>query len=143
MHNASSKTILIIQTAFIGDTILASHFARAVKDQYPDSKIHFFLRKGNEYVIQGLPTIEKTWVWDKAGGKTKNLMKLISELRGIKFDIVFNLHRHFNSGLVSAMMKSPVKVGFRQNPMAMFYTHKVDHKIPHFPRENEKVLGVS
>lgn len=130
MNDASSKTILIIQTAFIGDTILASHFARAVKDLYPNSKIHFFLRKGNESVIQGLPTIEKTWVWDKAGGKTKNLMKLISELREIKFDMVFNLHRHFNSGLVSAMMKSSFKAGFKQNPLSMFYTRKINHQIP-------------
>jgi lipopolysaccharide heptosyltransferase II len=130
MIDASSKTILIIQTAFIGDTILASHFARAVKDLYPNSKIHFFLRKGNESVIIGLPTIEKTWIWDKQGGKTKNLMKLISELRQIDFDMVFNLHRHFNSGLISMMMKSPFKAGFKQNPLSMFYTHKVNHQIP-------------
>jgi heptosyltransferase-2 len=130
MNDASSKTILIIQTAFIGDTILASHFARAVKDQYPNSKIHFFLRKGNESVIQGLPTIEKTWVWSKENGKTKNLFKLIMELRKIKFDMVFNLHRHFNSGLVTALMKSPMKVGFKQNPLSFFYTRKIHHQIP-------------
>jgi lipopolysaccharide heptosyltransferase II len=130
MNDASSKTILIIQTAFIGDTILASHFARAVKEQYPHSKIHFFLRKGNESVIQGLPTIEKTWVWSKENGKTKNLFKLIMELRKIKFDMVFNLHRHFNSGLVTAFMKSPVKVGFKQNPLSFFYTRKIHHQIP-------------
>ncbi|MFP5385893.1 MAG: glycosyltransferase family 9 protein [Bacteriovoracia bacterium] len=130
MTHTTSKNILIIQTAFIGDTILASHFARAVKEQYPESKIHFFLRKGNESVIQGLSTIEKTWIWDKQGGKTRNLMKLIGELRKIDFDMVFNLHRHFNSGLVSAMVKSPFKAGFKQNPLSFFYTHKVDHKIP-------------
>ncbi len=139
MNDASSKNILIIQTAFIGDTILASHFARAVKDQFPDSKIHFFLRKGNESVIQGLSSIEKVWVWDKAGGKTRNLMRLIGELRKIKFDYVFNLHRHFNSGLVSSLMHADYKVGFKQNPMAMFYTHKANHLIPHHPIENEKV----
>src|SRR6476469_1560532 len=138
MNDASSKNILIIQTAFIGDTILASHFARAVKDRFPDAKIHFFLRKGNESVIQGLPTIEKVWVWDKAGGKTKNLMKLISELRKIRFDIVFNLHRHFNSGLVSSLMKADKKIGFKQNPLGMFYTHRADHQIPHIPTDNEK-----
>lgn len=131
MNDASSKTILIIQTAFIGDTILASQFARAVKDQYPHSKIHFFLRKGNESVIQGLESIEKVWVWDKAGGKVKNLFNLIRALRGIRFDMVFNLHRHFNSGLVTALMKSPFKAGFQQNPLSFFYTHKVNHLIPH------------
>ena len=130
MTNDSSKNILIIQTAFIGDTILGSHFARALKDLYPNSNIHFFLRAGNESVIKGLPTIYKTWVWDKKGGKTKNLMKLISELRQTKFDMVFNLHRHFNSGLVSAMMRSPFKAGFKQNPLSFFYTKKVNHQIP-------------
>jgi ADP-heptose:LPS heptosyltransferase len=139
MTDSSSKTILIIQTAFIGDTILASHFVRAVKEAYPQSKIHFFLRKGNESVIQGLPTLEKTWIWDKKGGKTRNLLKLISELRKIDFDVVFNLHRHFNSGLVTAMMKAPLKVGFKQNPLSFLYSHKVNHRIPHFPEDNEKV----
>jgi heptosyltransferase-2 len=131
MNDASPTTILIIQTAFIGDTILASHFARAVKDQYPNSKIHFFLRQGNESVIQGLSSIEKVWVWNKQGGKTKNLIKLILEMRKIRFGKVFNLHRHFNSGVVSALMKSNFKVGFKQNPLSFFYTHKVNHLIPH------------
>lgn len=130
MTHSSSKKILIIQTAFIGDTILASHFARAVKETYPGSEIHFFLRKGNESVIQGLPTITKTWIWDKQGGKTRNLWKLIGELRQIKFDLVFNLHRHFNSGLVTAMMRSPVKIGFKQNPLSFAYTTKINHQIP-------------
>lgn len=140
MNDTSSKTILIIQTAFIGDTILASQFARSVKDQFPHAKIHFFLRKGNESVIQGLSSIEKVWVWDKQGGKTRNLFNLICELRKIKFDMVFNLHRHFNSGLVAMMMHARHKIGFKQNPLSMFYTYKVDHLIPHRPSENEKVV---
>ncbi len=130
MTATSSKTILIIQTAFIGDTILASQFARAVTEFYPNSKIHFFLRKGNESVIEGLPTVEKTWVWDKAGGKTRNLLRLIGELRKIDFDLVFNLHRHFNSGLVTALVRAPEKIGFRQNPMAHFYSRRINHQIP-------------
>jgi len=146
MIDASSKTILIIQTAFIGDTILASQFARAVKTQYPNSRIHFFLRKGNESVIQGLDTIEKTWVWDKAGGKTKNLFKLISDLRKMKFDLIFNLHRHFNSGLVAAMVPAKEKIGFKQNPLSIFYTRKVNHQIPdprgwHEVQRNLELLG--
>jgi heptosyltransferase-2 len=131
MNETPSKTILIIQTAFIGDTILASQFARSVKNEFPEAKIHFFLRKGNESVIQGLSSIEKVWVWDKAGGKLKNLLKLIWELRGFRFDMVFNLHRHFNSGFVTALMKSPLKVGFKQNPLSFLYTKRVNHLIPH------------
>jgi ADP-heptose:LPS heptosyltransferase len=139
MSNSPSKNILIIQTAFIGDTILASHFAREVKLCFPDSNIHFVLRRGNESVIQGLSTISQTWIWDKKGGKFRNLFKLIKKLRKIRFDIVFNLHRHANSGLISTCMHSPVKVGFKENPLSFFYSHKKNHIIPHHPKNNSEV----
>ncbi len=131
MNEKTSKNILIVQTAFIGDTILASHFAKEVKNQFPEHKVHFFLRKGNESVIDGLSCVDKTWIWDKQNGKVKNLWKLISELRKIRFQYVFNLHRHANSGLITAFVKSDFKVGFRQNPLSYFYTHKMDHYIPY------------
>lgn len=130
--------ILIIQTAFIGDTILASHFARAVKDQFPDSSIHFFLRKGNESVIQGLSSVDKVWIWEKQGGKTRNLFKLIKEMRHHDYQFVFNLHRHFNSGLVTLCMKAGKKIGFKQNPLSIFYSSRIKHQIPHYV---DKVAG--
>lgn len=137
MSTTSSKNILIIQTAFIGDTILASQFAYQVSQEFPGSQIHFFLRRGNESVIQNLPFITKTWIWDKKGGKTRNLIRLIRELRDIRFDFVFNLHRHFNSGLVSASVRGEEKIGFKQNPLSMFYSKKINHQIPHIsPAQN-------
>ncbi len=125
------KALLIIQTAFIGDTILASSFAHEVHREYPEHKIHFLCRHGNQAVLDGLPFIDKLWVWDKRGSKYKSLWLLIKELRNYRFEIVFNLHRHFNSGLVSWFMKAPRKVGFSQNPLSFFYTNKVNHRIPH------------
>ncbi len=139
MNTIPSKNILIIQTAFIGDTILASHFAKEVKNKYPESNIHFLLRKGNESVIDGLPFIFKTWIWDKNGGKFKNLVKLIFELRKISFEIVFNLHRHTNSGIVTTFVHSPIKVGFKENPLSFFYSHKMKHIIPQKPTDNSLV----
>jgi heptosyltransferase-2 len=44
--------------------------------------------------------------------------------------MVFNLHRHFNSGLVTSLIKAPFKAGFKQNPLSAFYTHKINHQIP-------------
>ena len=131
MSYIPSKNILIIQTAFIGDTILASQFARTIKRYFPEVCVHFLLRKGNETVIQGLDFIDHVWVWDKSRGKWKNLFKLIAKLRHFSFEHVFNLHRHFNSGLVTMFMKSPSKVGFKQNPLSFFYDQKVNHQIPH------------
>ena len=131
MEQRDSRPILIIQTAFIGDTILASAFARSVHERYPDSPIHFFLRKGNESVNIGLPFIHKTWVWDKQRGKVRSLWALIKELRQYEFRAIFNLHRHFNSGFITLMMRADEKIGFRQNPLSFAYSKKVEHQIPH------------
>ncbi len=125
------KALLIIQTAFIGDTILASSFAQEVAREYPDHEIHFLCRHGNQSVLDGLPFIHKLWVWDKRGSKYKSLWRMIKELRGFKFDVVFNLHRHFNSGLVSLCMKAKHKIGFKQNPLSFFYSKSINHRIPH------------
>lgn len=131
MLQANAKPILIIQTAFIGDTILASSFARSVHEAYPEAPIHFLLRKGNETVIQGLPFIHKVWIWDKKAGKIRSLWGLVQEMRQFDFAAVFNLHRHASSGFVTAFMHAAQKIGFRQNPLSFFFTHKVIHRIPH------------
>lgn len=131
MSHSLAKPILIIQTAFIGDTILASSFARAVRAQFPDSPLHFFLRKGNESTIQGLPFVDRVWVWDKGEGKVTSLLRLIRELRQFQFHAVFNLHRHFNSGYITARMLADRKIGFAENPLSLFYTDKIRHRIPH------------
>lgn len=125
--------ILIIQTAFIGDTILASSFVQEVKKTYPQAQVHFVLRKGNESVIEGL--VDRVWIWEKNGPKTKNLIRLISSLRKINFDITFNLHRHFNSGIITASVRSRLKIGFTQNPLSVFYNIKVQHRIPHIEKD--------
>ncbi|MBL7663850.1 MAG: glycosyltransferase family 9 protein [Bacteriovoracaceae bacterium] len=132
------KSILIIQTAFIGDTILASAFARQVSVNYPDHEIHFLLRKGNESVIDGLPFIKKVWIWDKKQNKLRALYRLIKELGYYNFQIVFNIHRYFNSGLITFFTRAKFKVGFIQNPLSLFYTHKVHHQIPY--TEDGRVL---
>ena len=52
------KKILIIQTAFIGDVILATSLIEVLKKEFPNAQIDFFLRKGNESLIQTNPHIK-------------------------------------------------------------------------------------
>ena len=43
--------ILIIQTAFIGDAILATALIEKLKSFYPTTKIDVLVRKGNESIF--------------------------------------------------------------------------------------------
>ncbi len=126
-----SPKVLIIQTAFIGDVILATSLIEYIKQVYPESTIDFFLRKGNESLIETSPHIKKLYIWEKKINKFKNLIKLIFQIRKEKYDITINVQRFFNSGLVCALSGAKVRVGFHSNPLAIFFDHKIEHKIPY------------
>lgn len=127
---SQKNKILIIQTAFIGDVILGTSFIRQVRNSFPDSEIHFLLRKGNQKITENNPLISKTIIWNKSQ-KWKSLFRCIKEVRQEKYDIVFNIQRFFNSGLITTLSGAKTKIGFDKNPMSLFFTHKIKHMIPH------------
>ncbi len=127
----SAQNILIIQTAFIGDVVLATSFVSSVKKKYPSSSIHFLLRKGNESLLKNNPHINRIWTWDKTNKKYRNLFKTITELRTYYFEYTFNIQRFFSTGLITVLIKSRHKVGFHKNPLSPFFSKKIKHQIPH------------
>ncbi len=119
--------ILIIQTAFIGDVILATPLPKVLKKKFHESQIHFLVRAGNEILLKNNPNIGKVWIWNKKKNKHLNLIKLIAGLRKIKFDLIVNPHRFFSSGLITALVPAKEKIGFEKNPLSFLYTRKYPH----------------
>ena len=121
--------ILIIQTAFTGDVILATPIIEKLHQFYPDAEIDFLLKKGNESLFTNHPLLRKVFIFNKKEGKIKQLWNLIKQVRAEKYDYVINLHRFFSSGLIVALSGAKNKIGFDKNPMAFTYTHKTSHII--------------
>jgi lipopolysaccharide heptosyltransferase II len=129
---------LIIQTAFIGDVILATPIVEKLHQHFPGAQIDFLLRKGNEALFDGHPYINKVIVWDKKSGKYSALSRIISEVREAKYDKVINLHRFGSSGLITMLSGAKEKIGFDKNPFSFFYTKKVEHVIANGKHEVER-----
>jgi len=123
------KKILVIQTAFIGDVILATPVVEVLHKKFPDAKIDFLLRKGNEELLCGNPFVNKILIRDKKQNKTKNLFGVLKQIRNEKYDVVINLHRFLSSGIITAFSKAKIKIGFEKNPLSFLYTHKIKHEI--------------
>src|SRR5215203_5300278 len=92
---------LIIQSAFIGDVVLATAVAEKLHRFYHDAKIDFLVRKGNEGLLKDHPFINNLLVWDKSKQKTRNLFRLIFKIRAAKYTHVINLHRFGTSGFLT------------------------------------------
>ena len=121
------RKILIIQTAFIGDAILATALVSKIHTHEPEARIDFLCRKGNEGLLQSHPYIQKVWIWDKKQNKIKNLLRLIASIRRTKYDEVINLQRFFATGLLTCLSGAGNKVGFTQNPLSMFFNKHLRH----------------
>jgi heptosyltransferase-2 len=123
------KNILVIQTAFIGDAILASSVLEKLHAFFPEAKISILVRKGNESLYLDHPFLTQTLVWNKQEGKYKSLFRLLKIIRAQKFDTVINLHRFASSGFLTAFSKARYTSGYDKNPFSFLFDNKSKHKI--------------
>lgn len=135
---AEPTNILIIQTAFIGDAILATALVEDVHRHFPHAKITVLVREGNEVFFAPHPFVASVLVWRKKEVKYKHLWLLMQQVRKAKFDVVINLHRFAASGWITAWSGAPVRVGFDKNPLAFWYTHQVKHALDQGQHEVER-----
>ena len=92
------KNILLIQTAFIGDAILASSVLEKLHHFFPHAQLSILVRKGNEGLYKNHPFLKEVLIWDKQKNKKKNLFQLLIQIRKNKYDCVINCHRYASSG---------------------------------------------
>ena len=118
------KKVLIIQTAFIGDVILATSLVEAVAASYPMLAISMLVRKGNESVLECNPHINKVLVWDKSR-KFAELGRLIKEVRDAKYEVVICLQRFATMGLLAALAGAKEVVGYEQNPLSWLFGKRI------------------
>jgi len=128
MAGKTLERILIIQTAFLGDVILATGLVEKVHQHYPETEIDFLVRKGYESLFEDHPKIHRLIVFDKSQRKFFNLIGVIREVRSRKYNMIINVQRYFTSGIITAVSGSIISIGFDKNPLSYFFTHKIKHE---------------
>lgn len=134
--------VLIIQTAFIGDVILATPLAEKLHAFFPQTRIDFLVRKGNEGLLQNHPFINKVLIWNKKENKIKNLFQLIHGVKAEQYDLIVNVHRFSSSGLICFLSGAKLKVGFDKNPFSFCYDIRVRHQIGNQMHEIQRNLSL-
>jgi len=80
------ERILVIQTAFLGDVILATPVWENLHKQYPQAQIDVVVKKGNESLLAAHPFLNQVFIFDKSQ-KVKNLWSLGKTLRAHQYDL--------------------------------------------------------
>lgn len=123
------KKILVIQTAFIGDVVLATAVTEKLKQYFPDAQIDLLVRKGNESLLQNNLNISNTIVWNKKERKWRHLFAVLKQIKQTRYDKVINLQRFFTTGLLTVFSGAKEKIGFDKNPWSMFFSKSIKHTI--------------
>jgi heptosyltransferase II len=133
------QKILVIQTAFIGDVVLATAVIEKLKQYFPAAQLDFLVRKGNEKLLSNNPGINEVLIWNKKEQKTKNLFAVIKKIRAAKYDTVINLQRYFSTGFITSLSGAKEKIGFDKNPLSFLFSKSIKHIISTAPPYKHEV----
>jgi heptosyltransferase-2 len=125
----SPLATLLIQTAFIGDVILATALVEYLAQHEPSGPLDVLVRRGNEGLLVGNPHIRRVLIWDKKSQKYSNLLRLLKQIRQEEYGQVVTLQRFASTGFLTAFSGSPLRAGFAENPFSRFFTRRVRHVI--------------
>lgn len=133
---------LIIQTAFIGDVVLATALVENIHAAFPDASIDFLVRLGNESLLEAHPYIRRVLIWNKKEKKLPNLFKMLRVIRKEKYDKVINVQRYAATGFLNAFSGAKDKIGFDKNPLSFLFSRKVRHefKLLHETERNHLLI---
>jgi heptosyltransferase-2 len=133
------KSILIVQTAFIGDVILITPLIRETKKLFPDAIIDVLVTKGNQAILSHNPYVNEIITIDKK--VIKDYFRVLLYLRKKKYDLAITPHR--SPRTLSLLLLAGIKerIGFNQDKFKYLLTKNFKHpKGVHKAEKNLKLL---
>jgi heptosyltransferase-2 len=120
--------ILVIQTAFIGDVVLATALLQNLHAAYPSATIDILVRAGAQELFTDHPYINEVHVWNKKKNKYQHLFQIIQSIRRIKYDVVINVQRYLATGVITVLSGAKKTIGFDKNPLGFLFSEVVKHR---------------
>jgi len=120
--------ILVIQTAFIGDVVLATALLQNLHAAYPAATIDILVRQGADELFTEHPYINEVHVWNKKKNKYQHLFQIIQNIRRIKYDVVINVQRYLATGIITVLSGAKKTIGFNKNPLSFLFSEVVAHQ---------------
>lgn len=134
------KRILIVNVNWLGDTLFATPFMRAVREKYPKAHIAVLTHPRCREILEGNPSIDEIIIYDEKKHHRGLLKKfsIVSCLRAKKFDAAFILRKSLSRTLILLFSKIPVRVGYGSKRAGFLLTRRIDaphdklHKVEYF-----------
>ncbi|MGB9877973.1 MAG: lipopolysaccharide heptosyltransferase II [bacterium] len=105
------KRALVIRMSSLGDLILSTPVAEAIKKEIPNAFLAWIVEKNNAPILTNNPYVDEILIWDKS---IAGILKLIRALRRHKWDLCLDLQSLFKSALFSLLSGAKVRIGLEK-----------------------------
>lgn len=129
MHSSAPKSILVVQTAFIGDVLLVIPLLKAIKRSWPEAELDVVVRPPAHNLLETLPYLRDIIVYDKHGEHQGlgGFFRVLGRLRSRSYDVAFLPHRSLRTGLLTLAVGVPVRIGFNRGGGRFLHTRRVTY----------------
>lgn len=122
LNKNDCRRILIIRLSAIGDVVLTTPVAKALRRAFPDAYIAWVVETKSRDAVEGNPYLDEVIVWDRKSGSgslpmkaikyIRNLRALGKELRAGKFDVAIDFQGLLRSAVVGRISGARMLVGY-------------------------------
>ncbi len=102
--------ILIIQLRAIGDVVLTTPVFSVLRKHFPHAEIHFLTSESMAGLVQGLPELDRVWVWPTSWLK---LPGLYAKILSSRYQLVIDYQCTPGSALLAWISRSPYRIGWK------------------------------
>lgn len=119
--------VLLVQTSFLGDTLLTLPLANKIKEVLPGCRLTVLTRPETADLFSRSPAVDEVLLDDKRGADSglAGLWRMSRRLRAARFDLALVAHRSFRSALAVRLARIPHRIGFSTSAGYFFFSETV------------------
>ncbi|WP_162601808.1 glycosyltransferase family 9 protein [Occallatibacter savannae] len=114
--------ILLVRRGGVGDLVMLTYLARALKAKFPQASVHLLTGKQAMGLATMCPYVDEVLPVPKAWG---DWLKLVLRLRRERFDTAFIHHRFFAGPALAWLCGIPTRIGYYWKNHGFALTHGV------------------
>ena len=105
--------ILLVQTSFLGDTILSTPVISAIKSLYPEAELWMMTTPLSADLVKRDPLLKGVIPLDKRKSDSGliGMLSMSRRLKSMAFDRAYSLHRSYRTSLLLWLARIPMRIG--------------------------------
>jgi heptosyltransferase-2 len=115
--------LLLVQTSWLGDTILSTPVIAGIKSIYPDAELWMMTTRLSADLVRRDPLLAGNITYDKRGRDSgvSGFMRTCRRVRDRQFQRAYSLHKSYRTALLLFHSRIPVRIGFENAHLKYLY----------------------